>query len=66
MHSMDKSQSSGEFYHHLYWAHVLIRHYLTTGRSMRLLKNMHLISICAYEPDFTVCAPLALLQKKWC
>ena len=34
-------------YCRLYWVHVPIRHYLRTG-SMRLLKNMHLISMCAF------------------
>ena len=32
MHSVDKSQSNGEYYYHLYWAHALTRHYLTTRR----------------------------------
>ena len=39
MHSVEKSRSSGEYYHHLYWAHVLIRHYLTTGRKYVLIKK---------------------------
>ena len=39
MHSVDKSRSSSEYYHRLYWAHALIRHYLTTGRKYALIKK---------------------------
>ena len=46
MQSVDNSRSSGEYYCHLYWVHALIRHCLTTG-SLRLLKYMRLISMCA-------------------
>ena len=48
MHSVDKSQSSGECYnYHLYSVHVLIGYYLITG-------SLHLISMCAYLTDFMV------------
>ena len=36
---MDKSPLSGEYYYHFYWAHALIRHYLTTGRKYALIKK---------------------------
>ena len=39
MHSVDNSRSSGEYYYRLYWVHVLIRHYLTTGRKYALIKK---------------------------
>ena len=39
IHSMDNSRSSGEYYYRLYWAYVLIRHHLTTGRKYALIKK---------------------------
>ena len=44
MHSMKKSRLSSEYYHHLYWVHALIRHYLTTGRKYALIKKYALIN----------------------
>ena len=43
---MDKSQSSGEYYYHPYWAHVLIRFYLTTGRKYVLIKYVLNKHVC--------------------
>ena len=45
MHSVDNSQSSSEYYYRLYWAHALIRHYLTTGRKYALIKKYALNKI---------------------
>ena len=39
MHSVDNSQSSCEYYYCFYWAHALIRRYLTTGRKYVLIKK---------------------------
>ena len=39
MHGMENPQSSSEYYYCLYWAHALIRHYLTTGRKYALIKK---------------------------
>ena len=39
MHGVEKCRSSGEYHHRLYWAHALIRHYLTTGRKYVLIKK---------------------------
>ena len=39
MHGVDNSRSSSEYYYHLYWAHALIRQYLTTGRKYALIKK---------------------------
>ena len=36
---MDNSWSNGECYCRLYWAHALIRQYLTTGRKYALIKK---------------------------
>ena len=39
MHIVDNSRSSSEYYYCLYWVHVLIGHYLTTGRKYALIKK---------------------------
>ena len=39
MQSVDNPRSSREYYCHLYWAHVLIRCYLITGRKYVLIKK---------------------------
>ena len=39
MQSVDNSRSSGDIDCRLYWAHVLIRHYLKTGRKYALIRK---------------------------
>ena len=41
---MKHSWSNSEYYCHLYWAHALIRRYLTTGRKHALNKHVRLLT----------------------